>query len=59
MALLSLESSSAMLGVDGLVLAARELRAALGDERRDALDPLVAHLAVQADAARARLDSSS
>ena len=58
-ALLSLESSSAMLGVDELVVAARQLRAALGDGRHDALDPLVAQLVSEADAARARLDRSS
>ncbi len=49
-ALLSLESSSAMVGADRLVVAVRKVRDALGDP--DALAPLLAELRTEADAAR-------
>jgi hypothetical protein len=56
-ALLSLESSSAMVGANELVVAVKRLRAAL-DEGGDAdLGLLTAQLADEAGAARSRLDS--
>ena len=55
-ALLSLESSSAMVGVDGLVVAVRQLRTALDGARGD-LGLLTAALDDEARVARTRLDA--
>lgn len=49
-ALLSLESSSAMVGAEGLVLVVRRVRNALGDQ--GALAPLLEELRIEAGAAR-------
>jgi hypothetical protein len=54
-ALLSLESSSAMVGADELVAAVRQLRTALDDGARDAIGPLTAALTGEASAVRSRL----
>ena len=52
-ALLSLESSSAMVGADRLVGVTRRLRSGLdGGTARDGLPPLLEELTVEADAAR-------
>ena len=56
-ALLSLESSSAMVGADGLVVAVRELRTALDDGARGELGLLTAALDDEAGLARIRLDA--
>ena len=55
-ALLSLESSSAMVGADGLVVAVRQLRTALDGARGD-LGLLTAALDDEARVARTRLDA--
>ena len=55
-ALLSLESSSAMVGADELVAAVRQLRTALDDGHRGDLSPLSAALTGEAAAVRSRLD---
>jgi hypothetical protein len=56
-ALLSLESSSAMVGADGLVVAVRQLRTALDDGARGELGLLTAALDDEAGLARIRLDA--
>ena len=55
-ALLSLESSSAMVGAEELVAAVKQLRAALSDRGSADLDPLLDQLDDAAGAARRRLE---
>ena len=58
-ALLSLESSSSMVGASELASAVRGLRAALETVPPDELDALAAQLAVTADEAALRLSEGS
>lgn len=57
-ALLSLESSSAMIGRTDLAAAVRQLRSALTQARPDELDQLLAELLRHADTTRQQLEAS-
>lgn len=57
-ALLSLESSSAMVGRTALSAVVKELRLALGQEEPEQLDLLLARLAREAEDARRQLEGS-
>lgn len=58
-ALLSLESSSAMVGAGELVVAVRQLRSALDTATPEELDVLTSRLVVSADEAALRLEERS
>jgi len=55
-ALLSLESSSAMVGADELARVAKRLRGALAEGPGSGLEPLMARLVTEADAVRSGID---